>query len=62
MDDLNKRGPQDRSQINMHQNHEVEYWTEELGLTKDELQKVVDKVGNSADAVREELVLREMHK
>jgi 3-oxoacyl-[acyl-carrier-protein] synthase III len=55
MDDLKKKGSQDRSKINMHEPHEVKYWTEELGVDKDQLQKLVDKVGNSAAAVREEL-------
>jgi 3-oxoacyl-[acyl-carrier-protein] synthase III len=55
MDDLKKKGSQDRSKINMHEPHEVKYWTEELGVDKDQLQKLVDKVGNSAAAVRKEL-------
>ena len=55
MDDLKKKGSQDRSEINMHEPHEVKYWTEELGVDKDQLQKLVDKVGNSANAVRKEL-------
>jgi hypothetical protein len=55
MDDLKKRGPQDRSKINMHEDYEVGYWTKELGVSKEKLQKAVDKVGNSAAAVRKEL-------
>ena len=55
MDDLTKKGPQDRSKINMHEPHEVKYWTKELGVNKEQLQKLVDKVGNSAAAVRKEL-------
>ena len=55
MDDLKKKGSQDRSKVNMHEPHEVKYWTEELGVDKDQLQKLVDKVGNSANAVRKEL-------
>jgi hypothetical protein len=35
--------------------HEVRYWTQELGVTKEQLQKLVDKVGSSAAAVRKEL-------
>jgi 3-oxoacyl-[acyl-carrier-protein] synthase III len=41
----------------MHEAHEVKYWTHQLGVTKDQLQKVVDKVGNSAAAVRKELAV-----
>jgi hypothetical protein len=47
MDDLKKKGV-DRSKINMHEDYEVKYWSKELGVSKDELQKAVDKVGNSA--------------
>ncbi len=54
-DDLTKRGQQDRSRIAMQEAHEVRHWTETLGVTKEELQKAVDKVGNSAAAVRQEL-------
>jgi hypothetical protein len=31
MDDLKKKGSQDRSKINMHEKHEVKYWTHQLG-------------------------------
>jgi hypothetical protein len=55
VDSLSNRGQPDHSKINMHEAHEVKYWTHQLGVTRDELQKVVDKVGNSAAAVRKEL-------
>jgi 3-oxoacyl-[acyl-carrier-protein] synthase III len=55
MDDLKNKGPPDRSKINMHEDYEVKYWTKELGVDKEQLQKLVDKVGNSAAAVRKEL-------
>jgi hypothetical protein len=55
MDDLNKKGAGDRSKISMHEDQEVKYWTKQLGVSKEELQKAVDKVGNSAAAVRKEL-------
>ena len=54
-DDLQNRGAQDRSRIAMKEEHEVRYWTEALQVTKAELQRAVDKVGNSAAAVRQEL-------
>jgi Protein of unknown function (DUF3606) len=54
-DDPNKRGTADRSKISMGEDHEVQYWTKHLGVTREELQKAVDKVGNSAAAVRKEL-------
>jgi hypothetical protein len=49
------RGEPDRSKINMNQDYEVKYWTKHLGVSKELLQQVVDKVGNSAAAVRKEL-------
>lgn len=55
MDDLKKTGQQDRSKINMHEEYEVKYWTKQLGVSKEELQKAVDKVGNGAAAVRKQL-------
>lgn len=54
-DDLSKRGQQDRSRIAMQEPHEVRYWTEALGLNQQQLQELVDRVGNSAAAVREAL-------
>lgn len=54
-DDLKNRGSKDRSKIAMQEPHEVRYWTEEFGISKEELQRIVDKVGNSADTVRNAL-------
>ena len=53
---LTKRDQPDRSKINMKQDYEVHYWTKHLKISKEELQKVVDKVGNSAAAIRKELL------
>jgi hypothetical protein len=55
MDDLNKKSAADRTKINMHEPWEVDYWTNELGISKSELEKAVKKVGSSPDAVRKEL-------
>ena len=57
MDNLTKRDQPDRSKINMQEDYEVKHWTKALGVSKQELQKAVDKVGNSAAAVRKELGL-----
>ena len=54
-DNLTKRDQPDRSKINMNEDYEVHYWTKHLSISKEELQKIVDKVGNSAAAVRKEL-------
>jgi len=58
MDNLTKRDTPDRSKINMGESWEVKYWTRELGISRAELQKIVDKVGNSAATVRKELANR----
>jgi 3-oxoacyl-[acyl-carrier-protein] synthase III len=57
MDNLTKKDQRDRSKINMQEAYEVKYWTKELGVTKEKLQEIVDKVGNSAAAVRKELAV-----
>lgn len=53
---LTNRAQPDRSKINMHEAYEVKYWSHALHVSKDELQKAVDKVGNAAAAVRKELL------
>jgi 3-oxoacyl-[acyl-carrier-protein] synthase III len=55
MDNLAKKDQRDRSKINMHEDFEVKYWTHALGVSREKLQQTVDKVGNSAAAVRKEL-------
>jgi hypothetical protein len=52
---LTKRTQPDRSKINMNRDREINYWAHELGITRAELRQVVNKVGNSAAAVRKEL-------
>jgi hypothetical protein len=58
MDSLTRREQPDRSKINMHDPWEVKYWIKGLGVSKEQLQKAVDRVGNSASAVRKELTSR----
>ena len=53
-DDRTNRGQPDRSKINMEEDYEVKYWTRHFGVTREELQKIVDRVGNSAAAVAKE--------
>ena len=54
-DDLKNRGAQDRSRVNIQEDHEVRYWTEKWGVTKEELADAVKRAGLSADAVAREL-------
>jgi len=51
MDNLTEKDQRDRSKINMHEDYEVKYWTQER------LQRAADKVGNSAAAVRKRLAV-----
>ncbi len=53
-DDKTKTRPQDASRINVHERHELEYWTKH-GVTPERLKQAVDKVGTSAKAVETEL-------
>jgi hypothetical protein len=54
-DNLNDRGQQDRSRINMNEKWEVQYWTKELGVSEEELARIVKEAGNSVAAVRKHL-------
>ena len=54
-DDTTDRGPADRARINVHEGHEVAYWTKALGVSAEELRKAVEAVGPMADAVRKHL-------
>ena len=54
-DDKTKTAPQDAARINVGEDYEVRYWTRELGVSEDILRTAVEKVGPSADKVREYL-------
>jgi hypothetical protein len=54
-DDMNNRGPQDRARISLSEEHEVRYWTQALGVSKEQLAAAVQAVGSSADRVRAHL-------
>ena len=51
-DNLNERGPQDRTRINVNEDWEVRYWSKELGVSENRLRELVKQHGVSADAVR----------
>ena len=55
MDDKKNTGAPDRDRINLQEYYEVQYWTDALGVSADELREAVDAVGTSADAVRRQL-------
>lgn len=52
---LTSKVPPRRNRIVMDKETEVKYWTKHLGVSRDELKRAVDKVGNSAATVRKEL-------
>lgn len=54
-DDKTLRAPQDSARISMSEDYEVEYWTTKFGVSRDDLQRAVDSVGNGADAVEQHL-------
>ncbi|HSU24236.1 MAG TPA: DUF3606 domain-containing protein, partial [Variovorax sp.] len=39
------RGPADGSRINVHEDHEVRYWTHRFGVTAERLEAAVKAVG-----------------
>ncbi|HZP88249.1 MAG TPA: DUF3606 domain-containing protein [Burkholderiales bacterium] len=53
MDDTTRGRSQDRSKVNLHEDYEVRYWTQALGVSEEQLAQAVKAVGNSADRVRE---------
>ena len=54
-DDKQKKGPQDASRVNVHEDYEVAYWSTHFGVTADQLRAAVEKAGTSAKAVEEQL-------
>lgn len=54
-DDTTRRGPADSSRINVDQAWELRYWSEELGVSEEELRRAVASVGPMANDVRRHL-------
>lgn len=54
-DDLAQRGKPDRDRINVHEDHEVRYWTQKFGVTADELKNAVTAAGPMAKDVAAKL-------
>ncbi|TXH35327.1 MAG: DUF3606 domain-containing protein [Rhodospirillaceae bacterium] len=50
-DDKSKRAPEDGRTVNMNEDYEVRYWTEKWGVSKEELERAVSKVGSRTDAI-----------
>jgi hypothetical protein len=45
----------DRSKILIEREDHLKFWTRHFGVTKDELARAIERVGNSAAAVRKQL-------
>ena len=54
-DDLEDRGAQDRSRINVNEDDELRYGTQKWGVSKEQLTAAVQKAGVSVDAIAREL-------
>ena len=50
-----KKVTQDRGRVDTSDANEVKYLSRHLGVSREELLRAVDKVGNSTSAVRKEL-------
>jgi hypothetical protein len=55
MGSLTKPVQPDRSKINLDHPHELKHWLHELSVSREQLCAAIEKVGNSAAAVRKEL-------
>jgi hypothetical protein len=55
MDELSKNSGDNRGHINMEKPREIHCWTKQLRVSREELQRLVAKVGSSAAAVRKEI-------
>lgn len=58
MDDLTKRGPPDRSRINVHEPWERRWWTSQLGVSEAQLIQAVNAVGPMVADVKRHLGIR----
>ncbi len=54
-DDPNEHGTPDSRRVNIYEEHEIKYWTKELGVSKEKLIEAVNAVGTSAEEVRKYL-------
>ncbi len=59
MNALTRKEAPDRSKINLHDAREAKGWAHELGIDRAQLRAIVEKVGNSAAAVKKELAARQ---
>lgn len=51
-DDLKNPGPEDGKLISLSEDHELDYWTAELGVTREELRLAIAQAGHGVAAVK----------
>jgi hypothetical protein len=54
-DDLKQTGRQDDQRINVEQDHELSYWSKELGVSRERLRQAVEQAGPLVKDVRQHL-------
>ena len=54
-DSKSDTGSPDRDRINLSEDYEVRYWCEKFGVTAEQLQEAVERSGDRADKVEENL-------
>ena len=54
-DDLRQSGKPDDQRINVEQDHELSYWSKELGVSREELKRAVEQAGPVVKNVRQHL-------
>jgi hypothetical protein len=54
-DDLKQTGRADDQRINVEQDHELNYWSKELGVSREELRSAVQQAGSLVKDVRQHL-------
>ena len=47
-----KRGPDDRSRINLSEHHEIDFWTSRFDCSEAELRDAVNRLGTCAHVVK----------
>jgi hypothetical protein len=54
-DDLKQTGKADDQRINVEQDHELSYWSKELGVSREQLRNAVQQAGSLVRDVRRHL-------
>nr|WP_294942275.1 DUF3606 domain-containing protein [uncultured Mucilaginibacter sp.] len=52
MDNKQQVGAPDRDLINVNEDYELQYWSETLGISRDELREAVKAAGTSVEKVK----------